>query len=86
MKNFADIVRTHYFDYYPHVTDTEQNEKFMRIIDQTSILEKIKKIHPSDNVDKFKQIAEFNIQSTFDGAFKPGFDQATINVSGDLKK
>ena len=48
IQNFADIVRTHYFDYYPHVADTEANEKFMRIIDQTSILDKIKKIHPSD--------------------------------------
>ena len=57
MLNFADAVRTHYFDYYPHVTDTEQNEKFMKIIDQTSILEKIKKIYPSDQVDKFRKIA-----------------------------
>ena len=32
LSNFADIVRTHIFDYYPHVNDVEANEKLMKII------------------------------------------------------
>ena len=85
MGNFADIVRTHVFDQYPHVNDLEGNQNFIKMVRQTSILDKITKIHEQQSKKTFSKIEKFSCAETMDKVIKPEIEKITFNIASEFK-
>jgi len=61
IDSFADTLRTHMFDYYPHVSDLEGNAQFMEQINKISVLNKFKKIHEFEGKKTFEKMTNLPI-------------------------
>ncbi len=85
MANFADIVRTHVFDQYPHVADIEGNQQFIKMVRQTSILDKISKIHEQQSKKTFSKIENFSTTETLEKAIKPDIERITLSIASEFK-
>lgn len=85
MENFADVLRTNLFDYYPHVSDIEANEAFMKQINKHSVMPQFKPITDFAAKQTFEKMSNLPLQETFVRAIKPDLDKMTFTVASEFK-